>query len=162
VEDVARAAELPPEQQAAMIRGMVDKLQARMDADGSDAEGWLRLAQSRLVLGEDDRARTTFEKALSLHPDDPELVKGYAATLVGPVRGDTGLPEIGDRAAELFTKAAGLLPDDPEPWYYLGIRALQDGRKDEARTAWQKVLAHLDPSQPVYQSIKSRLDGLGS
>jgi cytochrome c-type biogenesis protein CcmH len=161
-EDVARAAEMPPEQQAEMIRGMVDKLQARMDADGGDAEGWLRLAQSRLVLGEDDRARATFEKALSLHPDDPELVKGYAATLVGPVRGDTGLPEIGDRAAELFTKAAGLRPDDPEPWYYLGIRALHDGRKDEARTAWQKVLAHLDPSQPVYRSIKSRLDGLGS
>jgi cytochrome c-type biogenesis protein CcmH len=161
-EDVARAAEMPPGQQAEMIRGMVDKLQARMDADGSDAEGWLRLAQSRLVLGEDDRARATFEKALSLHPDDPELVKGYAATLVGPIRGDTGLPEIGDRAAELFTKAAGLRPDDPEPWYYLGIRALQDGRKDEARTAWRKVLAHLDPSQPVYQSIKSRLEGLGS
>jgi cytochrome c-type biogenesis protein CcmH len=133
-----------------------------MDADGSDPEGWLRLAQSRLVLGEDDRARATFEKALSLHPNDPELVKGYAGTLVGPVRGDTGLPEIGDRAAELFTKAAGLRPDDPEPWYYLGIRALQDGRKDEARTAWQKVLAHLDPSQPAYRSIKSRLDGLGS
>ena len=60
-----------------MIRGMVDKLQARMDADGSDVEGWLRLAQSRAVLGETDRARATFEQALKLHPDDPALLKGY-------------------------------------------------------------------------------------
>ena len=117
------------EERQAMIRGMVDKLQARMDADGSDVEGWLRLAQSRLVLGEAERARATFEQALALHPDDPALLKGYGGTLVGPVRADTGLPEIGDRASELFTKAASLQPDDPEPWWYLGIRALQEGQK---------------------------------
>jgi cytochrome c-type biogenesis protein CcmH len=148
-------------QQAEMIRGMVDRLQARMDADGSDPLGWLRLAQSRLVLGEDDRARATFEQGLRVHPDDPALLKGYAATLVGPVRGDTGLPEIGDRATELFTKAASLRPDDPELWWYLGIRALQQGRKDEARAAWGKVLAQIDPSRPEYREIKSRIDGLG-
>ena len=61
-----------------MIRGMVEKLQARMDADGSDVQGWLRLAQSRSVLGETDRARATFQKALALHPDEPALLKGYA------------------------------------------------------------------------------------
>ena len=71
----------------AMIRGMVDKLQARMDADGGDVQGWLRLAQSRMVLGEPDRAQATYEKALALHPDDPALLKGYAKLLVGPAAG---------------------------------------------------------------------------
>ena len=145
-----------------MIRGMVEKLQARMDADGSDVEGWLRLAQSRQVLGENDRARATFEQALKTHPDEPALLKGYGGTLLGPVRADTGLPEVGDQASELFTKAAGLQPDDPELWWFLGVRALQDGRKAEARSAWEKVLARLDPAQPEYKDIKSRLDGLGS
>ena len=129
-----------------MIRGMVEKLQARMDADGSDVEGWLRLAQSRMVLGETDRARATFEKALELHPDEPALLKGYAgAAGRARVRADTGLPEVGDQANELLTKAASLQPDDPEIWWFLGIRALQDGHKDEARSAWEKVLARLDP-----------------
>jgi cytochrome c-type biogenesis protein CcmH len=161
-EDVARAAAMSPEQQAAMIRGMVEKLQARMDADGSDVEGWVRLAQARTVLGEIDRAKATWEHALSLHPDAPALLKGYAGSLLGAARADTGLPEIGDQAAALYTKAADLQPDDPEPWWYLGIRALQQGRKDEARASWQKVLAHLDPANPDYAAVKSKLDGLGS
>ena len=132
-EDVAAAQAMPAEDRMAMIRGMVEKLQARMDADGSDVEGWLRLAQSRLVLGENDRARATFEQALTPHPDEPALLKGYGGTLLGPVRADTGLPEVGDQANELFTKAASLQPDDPELWWFLGVRALQDGRKAEAR-----------------------------
>jgi cytochrome c-type biogenesis protein CcmH len=160
-EDMARAADMPPEQQQAMIRSMVERLQARMDVDAGDVEGWLRLAQARLVLGEPARARTTFEQGLRHHPDDPALLKGYAGTLLGPVQAATGLPEIGDKAAELYTKAASLRPDDPEPWWYLGIRALQEGRKDEARTSWRKVLAHLDPSRPEYAAIKERLDQLG-
>ena len=161
-DEVAAAAAMPAEDRLAMIRGMVEKLQARMDADGSDVEGWLRLAQSRQVLGEGDRARATFEQALKLHPDNPALLKGYGGTLVGPVRADTGLPEVGDRANELFTKAASMEPDDPELWWYLGIRALQDGQKAAARSAWEKVLARLDPSRPEYKDVKSRLDGLGS
>ncbi|MFZ1427336.1 MAG: c-type cytochrome biogenesis protein CcmI [Geminicoccaceae bacterium] len=159
--DVANAADMSPEARTAMIRGMVDKLQARMDADGSDVEGWLRLAQSREVLGEPDRALATFQQALKLHPEDPELLKGYGRILLGPVREDTGLPEVTDLANDQFSKAAKLKPDDPESLWYLGVRALQDGRTGDARSAWQKVLARIDPSQPGYQDLKSRLDSLG-
>jgi cytochrome c-type biogenesis protein CcmH len=161
-EEVDAVSKMSPDEQVAMIRGMVDKLQARMDADGSDVQGWLRLAQSRMVLGEADRARETYQKALVLHPDHPALLKGYAALLIGPAPAGADLPQVGDHAKELLTKAAKLQPDDPEIWWFLGIRALQDGHKDEARSAWEKVLASLDPSRPEYQDIKSRIDSLGS
>lgn len=160
--DKARAAAMTPEQREAMIRGMVEKLQARMDADGSDPEGWLRLAQARLVLNQPDQAQAAFEQGLRLHPDDPALLKGYAASLLGPEQAATGLPEIGDQAAQLYRKVAELRPDDPEPWWYLGIRALQEGDKASARASWEKVLARLDPAQPEYAEIKERLDQLGS
>lgn len=159
--DVARAAQMSPEDRMAMIRGMVGKLAARLEEDGSDREGWRRLAQAYGVLGEAGQVRATYEKAVARHPDDPALLKGYATTLLGPVHAATGLPEIDDRAAELFAKAARLQPDDPEPLWYLGIRALQQGRKDEARASWEKVLTQLDPSQPEYAMIKGRLEQLG-
>jgi cytochrome c-type biogenesis protein CcmH len=161
-EDMANAAAMAPEDRMAMIRGMVEKLQARMDADGTDVEGWLRLAQSRSVLGEAERAKATYEQALAQHPDEPALLKGYAKLLVGPTQGTASLPTVDDRANDLLTKAAGLQPDDPEIWWFLGVRALQEGRKGDARAAWEKVLARLDPAQPEYQDIKSRIDGLGS
>lgn len=157
----ADVANMTPEARTAMIRGMVDKLQARMDADGSDVEGWLRLAQSREVLGEPDRALATFQQALQLHPNEPELIKGYGRALLGPVRDDTGLPAVTDAANDQFSKAAALQPDDPEILWYSGVRALQDGRPADARSAWQKLLAQIDPNRPEYRDIKSRLDSLG-
>ncbi len=161
-EDMANAAAMAPEDRMAMIRSMVEKLQTRMDADGGDVEGWLRLAQSRMVLGEPDRAKATFEQALAQHPEEPSLLKGYAKLLVGPAQGTTNLPKVDDRANELLTKASSLQPDDAEVWWFLGVRALQDGRKADARAAWEKVLARLDPGQPEYQDIKTRIDELGS
>ena len=40
-----------------MIRGMVDRLAGRLEQDGGDVEGWLRLMRSYAVLGEHDKAR---------------------------------------------------------------------------------------------------------
>ena len=160
-EDVASAEAMTPEERMEMIRGMVDKLQARMDADGADVEGWLRLAQSRLVLGEPERARATFEQALGRHPAEPSLLKGYAMLLIGPAPAGGELPRVSDQAQDLLARAGRLQPDDPEIWWLLGIRALQDGREAEARAAWEKVLARLDPAQPEYAAIKSRLEQLG-
>ena len=161
-EDVANAAAMAPEERMAMIRGMVEKLQARMDADGGDVEGWLRLAQSRMVLGEPDRAKATSRRRSAQHPDEPALLKGYAELLVGPAQGTANLPKVGDRANELLTKAASLQPDDPEVWWFLGIRALQDGRKDDARARLGEGAGPPRPRPARYQDIKTRIDGLGS
>jgi cytochrome c-type biogenesis protein CcmH len=40
----------------AMIRGMVERLAARLRQDGSDVNGWIMLVRSYLVLGERERA----------------------------------------------------------------------------------------------------------
>lgn len=161
-EQAAAVAQMPPEQQQAMIRSMVDRLAAKMEADGSDVEGWRRLAQARVVLGETDAAKAVYVKALALHPDDPGLLRGYATVLLGPAEQKTGLPEVGQQAAELFEKVVKLDPKDPESNWYLGIRALQGGQKDAARSHWQVTLAALDPSSEDYKAVKKELDGLGS
>lgn len=53
----------PQEEQARAIRGMVEGLAARLEADGSDAAGWARLVRSYVVLGEKDKAREALDKA---------------------------------------------------------------------------------------------------
>ena len=49
--EIAAAREMEGEDRAAMIRGMVDGLAQRLEQDGDDLQGWLRLARARLVLG---------------------------------------------------------------------------------------------------------------
>jgi cytochrome c-type biogenesis protein CcmH len=82
-DDVASASDLGPEQRAAMIRGMVERLAERLHRDGSDVEGWLRLVRSYVVLGEHDKALAAVvdaRRALASAPDKlrrlDDLVKG--------------------------------------------------------------------------------------
>ncbi|MFQ5566318.1 MAG: c-type cytochrome biogenesis protein CcmI [Paracoccaceae bacterium] len=72
-EDIAAAAELPADQQLAMIRAMVARLEARLTDEPGDIEGWLRLARSRAVLGEPEQAVAALEHALAANPGDPNL-----------------------------------------------------------------------------------------
>lgn len=55
-EQMAAAEGLSAEDQDDMIAGMVGRLEARLAAQPRDLEGWSRLMQARMVLGEPDRA----------------------------------------------------------------------------------------------------------
>lgn len=158
----ARAiAALPPGERAAAIRGMVEGLAARLEAEGGDAEGWVRLGRARIVLGEVDKARAAFARALALRPEDPAILSDYAGTLLGPADGANGLPEVGPEARAAYEKLAILAPDDPEPWWYLGIAALQSGRPEEARRHWQRVLSLLPAEHPDRSAIAAKLREVG-
>jgi cytochrome c-type biogenesis protein CcmH len=60
---MAAAASRPPEQQAEMIRGMVEGLAARLRQDGSDVDSWVRLVRSYNVLGEGEKSRAAAAEA---------------------------------------------------------------------------------------------------
>jgi cytochrome c-type biogenesis protein CcmH len=53
-----------------MIRGMVDRLAARLETSPNDENGWLRLMRSRMVLGEKDAAGAALGKALEAFAGD--------------------------------------------------------------------------------------------
>jgi cytochrome c-type biogenesis protein CcmH len=46
-----------------MSRGMVDGLEQRLKADGNNLEGWRRLINARMVLGERDKAKASLSDA---------------------------------------------------------------------------------------------------
>ena len=46
-----------------MVDGMVKKLAARLDANGDDLPGWLRLVRAYTVLGRNGDARDALAKA---------------------------------------------------------------------------------------------------
>jgi cytochrome c-type biogenesis protein CcmH/NrfG len=65
-----------PAGQDDMIRGMVERLAARLRADGSDVDGWIRLARSYKVLS--DRARmdaAVADARRALAGDAPKLAR---------------------------------------------------------------------------------------
>jgi cytochrome c-type biogenesis protein CcmH len=66
--DVAAAQTMAPEAQAAMIRGMVARLAARLEQHPDDKEGWARLAHAYDVLGEPDKAENARRRAGAAAP----------------------------------------------------------------------------------------------
>lgn len=61
--DAAAIAQMPPEQQQAMIRGMVASLAAKLEANPDNPTGWRQLARAYQVLGEDGKAKDALERA---------------------------------------------------------------------------------------------------
>ena len=88
--NIAAAANQSPEQQSAMIQGMVERLAARLKQDGSDVEGWLRLVRSYKVLGEPDRVRAAIadaQQALATDRDKLEKLNAGLKSLDSDVVG---------------------------------------------------------------------------
>jgi cytochrome c-type biogenesis protein CcmH len=72
---MAAAAELAPELRTDMVRGMVERLAARLQRDGSDVEGWLRLMRAYVVLGQHGEAQSAAAAARRALAADPEKLR---------------------------------------------------------------------------------------
>ena len=70
-EDIQATEAMPPSERLAMIRSMVDGLASRLEQSPRDADGWIKLIRSRMVLGETELARQALEIGLKAFSDDP-------------------------------------------------------------------------------------------
>lgn len=81
-EQMSAASRLPPGQQEAMVRGMVDGLAAKLAADPRQPDRWMMLIRSRMQLGQSREAAQALQQAIAANPGSrAELVS--AAKLLG-------------------------------------------------------------------------------
>jgi cytochrome c-type biogenesis protein CcmH len=69
-DQLAAAASIPPGEQDRMARAMVEKLAARLAAEPRDADGWIRLMRSRLVLNDAVGAKAALRSGLAAFAGD--------------------------------------------------------------------------------------------
>lgn len=70
-EDVRKSEGMAPSDRTAMIRGMVDSLASRLKQSPLDADGWIKLIRSHMVLGEASAARAALGQSLQAFRDLP-------------------------------------------------------------------------------------------
>ena len=155
-EDTAAAAKMPPAERLQMIRGMVGGLAARLKAKPNDPQGWLMLARSYRVLGQQAEARTALRQANADNPGNLELMKAYLDSLSEDLGGDRPPPELVGLAA----KVNALDRDDQPALWYLGLDAAARGDKPAATGYWQRLLAALPADDTRRAAIQQRLDAL--
>lgn len=158
-QDMQQAAQMSPQDRATFIQSMVDRLADHLKQQPDDLEGWLKLARAYSVLNRTDDARQAWGKAAALAPDKLDVQLDYANALIA------GLPNLDhDLPADFATTVAHIrqmAPDNPLGLYYGGLVARAQGRTDEAKQLWQRVLALLPAGSDQRAAMQREIDGLG-
>ena len=139
------------------IAAMVAKLEARLQAEPQDAEGWAMLGRSYFVLERYGDSASAYGKANELSPvADPRLLtsEGEALTLARD-RDLLGRPQ------QLFEAALKLAPDDGKTLWYAGLASAQAKDYPTAQTRFEKLLAQELPAD-IRLAVTARLDELRS
>ena len=144
---------------APSVEAMVATLAASLDEDPANAEGWLLLARSQVVLERFDAALAAFERAHGLLGDDPSLLADWAEAQAG---------NAGNRfpasALVRLERALELDPDHEKALWLGGFAAVQNGRADLAATRWERLLARQPPGSreaSVVSEMLARIRGAG-
>ncbi|MDP1632809.1 MAG: c-type cytochrome biogenesis protein CcmI [Caulobacter sp.] len=72
---LVQAQPAPAQPDAAAIRGMVERLAARLDGAPDDPEGWVRLVKAWSVLGETGKRDAARARARGLYADRPDILR---------------------------------------------------------------------------------------
>ncbi|MGX9576192.1 c-type cytochrome biogenesis protein CcmI [Mesorhizobium sp. f-mel] len=80
--DVDAASSMSPQDREAMINTMVAGLDERLRQNPRDAEGWMQLIRSYVVLGKADQARDALNRGIAVFGSDSEEAKKFTAFAV--------------------------------------------------------------------------------
>jgi cytochrome c-type biogenesis protein CcmH len=144
-------------QQQAMIRGMVDGLAAKLAANPSDLDGWLRLGQAYAVLHEVGKAADAYKHAIALKPGDAAVLQQAAQ---GMLSNQPATAQITPDELDVLRQLEALTPGQPAVLWYLGLAAAQGGRPGEARAYWGRLVKTLPPDGEEAKTLTAALGAL--
>ena len=156
-EDIEATQDMSAGDRQEMIRGMVERLAARLDEEPDDLNGWLRLGRSYGVLGELQKSREAYEKAVALAPEDATVQRAYAEALSG-MAGNGQAPI--DDAIRAYQRVLELDSGDLNALYMVGLGKARGGDLDGALVMWEQVRDSLAPGTPDHQSISQQISQL--
>ncbi|WNV04720.1 c-type cytochrome biogenesis protein CcmI [Candidatus Methylospira mobilis] len=125
------------------IAGLIEKLKNQPD----DMESWALLARSYQFAEQYEQALATWEKTLSLAPDNADVMAAYAQALAEAHEGSlSGKPE------QLIASALEKDRNHPEGLWLAGLLAAQQNKPAVAIDYWRRLKARLpEGSKPAQQ-----------
>ena len=138
-----------------MIRGMVDGLAARLEANPDDFQGWIRLANSYMVLREPAKASDALRQALKLQPGNVGILLQVAEIEIGAADG-----QVTPAAEAMLRRALDRQPGNPQALWRLGQAAAARGETEAARRMWTELLPKLMEADPLKDEVRKALQAL--
>jgi cytochrome c-type biogenesis protein CcmH len=135
------------------IEANVAALAKRLQANPSDAQGWIMLARSYSSMDKFAESAGAYTKATELTPNDADLWAEFAfATAMANGRSLEGRP------MELIDRALKVDPENAKALQLAGSAAFQAKDYKKAVNYWERVLKQVPPGSEVAQTIQQRID----
>jgi cytochrome c-type biogenesis protein CcmH len=156
----AAAEPLPPGHGALASGGSMESitaaLEARLQQEPNDLEGWRMLGRSYLVSGNAAKAAAAYERANSIAPaKDMGLLLDLAEALV--LTEDTAAQP---RAKAIIDDALAADANNEKALWYQGVMAVRSGDFETAKRNWTRLL-ETNPPPEIREVIANQLRELG-
>ena len=156
--DASYVASMSPEaraeqnQQAPSIDELLPRLQAHLETNPADVQGWQLLTTTLLRLQRFDEAAVAGEKALKLAPDDINVLM-----LAADAKAMSANGELRGEPLALIDKALAVNPNDIRANWMRGLAANQIGDAATAIRYWEPLLPRLREDPGARQQLQSML-----
>lgn len=134
----------------------ISQLEAELERDPNQVEGWRLLSRAYLAGGRVAQARAASVRALKLVPEDPDLLAEAAEmrALVAPER------KFDDEAVAMLNRALAAQPMHQRARWFLGIAQRQAKQPAEAAKTWEPLLTIVDARTAV--SLREQINAARS
>lgn len=130
----------------------IAQLEAELERNPDQAEGWRLLGQALQREGQSAKARDAYAKASTLAPDDADIASEAAQARA--FADDRRLFDA--QAVALLQRALRLKPDHQRARWFLGIAQRQGGDNAAAAATWEPLLALVDAATAA--SLRKEID----
>jgi cytochrome c-type biogenesis protein CcmH len=130
------------------ILQMIQRMEARAQANPTDTEVWEALTNANAMMGRWPEALQASEKSLALSPNKPAVMSAYAEALAM----NSGMVLTG-KPMEMVNKALRVDPDDRKGLELSGIHAFKNEQYDQAVMFLNRLQRLMPPDMPYAQEI---------
>ncbi|WP_024869552.1 tetratricopeptide repeat protein [Pseudoxanthomonas suwonensis] len=130
----------------------VRQLEAELQRNPAQPDGWALLARSQAAMGNPVAARNAYARAVELAPDEPGLLVDAAESraLADPQR------HFDDQAVAWLHRALELEPAHQRATWFLGVAQRQARQPAEAAKTWESLLPVVDAA--TARSLRVQID----
>ncbi len=128
------------------------QLQAALERDPNQPEGWLLLGKSLASEGRIAESSDAFARAVKLLPDDPDLLVEAAQSRLYA----SSQRKLDPQAIAWVKHALSVQPGHQRATWLLGISQRQEGQPAEAAKTWEPLLAQVDAATAA--TLRQQID----
>jgi cytochrome c-type biogenesis protein CcmH len=138
------------------INILIARAENHLARNPDDGAGWDLLAPIYYRSGRMEEAANAFSEAIRLLGANTERLDGYAETLIAQSNGI-----VTAEARTRLEQSLKLKADNPRAKYYLALALEQDGKKPEARAAFEAMAKEAPADAPWLPLVNQHIAALG-